>query len=75
MGPKPFKFIKGWMNHPRFKIILEENWNIPLQGNPQSRLVKKLKRLKSPLRNLNTRHYSNISLRVLNARQDLELAQ
>lgn len=24
-GPKPFKFIKGWMKHPSFKMLVESN--------------------------------------------------
>lgn len=74
-GPKPFKFIKAWMSHPKFKEILEDNWAIPILGNPQLRLAKKLKRLKVPLKKLNTSFFTNISVRVHNARQELEIAQ
>lgn len=74
-GPKPFKFIKEWMKHPGLKKTLEESWHIPLQSNPQLRLVKKLKKLKDPLRKLNMKYYANISGRVHTARQRLEIAQ
>lgn len=46
-----------------------------LQGNPQIRLFKKLKRLKEPLKKLNQKYYGNISTKVQNARHLLELAQ
>lgn len=35
MEPKPFKILKGWMNHQQFKPTLEENWNILIQATPK----------------------------------------
>lgn len=74
-GPKPFKFIKGWMKHPKFKDTVESSWCTPIQGNPQIRLAKKLKGLKDPLKVLNKNSFANISAQVQNAKNNLELAQ
>lgn len=74
-GPRPFKFMKGWMSHPKFKSILESSWNEMVQGNPMIRLCKKLKNLKVPLKRLNKEHYSQISLRVERASNILENTQ
>lgn len=47
-GPKPFKFIKGWMKHPKFKKTMEDSWNAPIQGNPQIRLARMLLSRETP---------------------------
>lgn len=33
-GPKPFKFIKGWIKSPNFKSILKDSWDEEISGNP-----------------------------------------
>lgn len=42
-GTHPFKFMKGWMSHPKFKHTLETGWSDVVHGNPMVRLSKKLK--------------------------------
>lgn len=32
-GPKPFKFMIGWMKHPSFKNLLKANWEKEITGN------------------------------------------
>lgn len=75
LGPKPFKFMKGWLRHPRFKPILRDSWEEYEVGNPLVRLAKKLKRLKVPLKALNKEEYGDINKRVEKARQNLENVQ
>lgn len=75
LGPKPFKFMKGWLRHPRFKPILRDSWEEYKVGNPLVRLAKKLKRLKVPLKALNKEEYGDINKRVEKARQNLENVQ
>lgn len=63
-GPKPFKFMKGWLKHPKFKQILMDSWGEYVSGNPLDRLTKKLKCLKIALKSLNKDEYSDIKNRV-----------
>lgn len=74
-GLKSFKFMKEWLQHPNYKPITKNSWEELVTGNPQIRLVKKLKRLKDPLRLLNKEKYENIMIRVEEARNLLEIAQ
>lgn len=67
--------MKGWMSHPKFKTIMAEGWNEEVQGNPMIILFKKLKNLKTHLKNLNKEHYSQISTRVEKARGLLQDTQ
>lgn len=39
-GPKPFKFMKGWMRHPTFHSILRSVWQEDQTGNPLLVLTK-----------------------------------
>lgn len=74
-GPKPFKFIKGWMTHPTFKKTLITSWSEQQSGNPMQILTKKLKSLKGPLKRLNKEKFGNITKRVEVARTLFESAQ
>lgn len=40
-GPKPFKFMKGWMRHPTFPSILRSVWQEVQTGNPMLVLIFK----------------------------------
>lgn len=73
---RPFKFFSFWMSHGTFKELLVTSWTAPVHCH--SHLLKlslKLKRLKPVLRQLNKAHYSNISLRVEEARSKLHQIQ
>lgn len=53
------------MEHSKFKETLDMAWNEPIQGNPQTKLVKKLKRLKESLKKLNKKYYGKNSKRFI----------
>ncbi|KAH7838309.1 hypothetical protein Vadar_024850 [Vaccinium darrowii] len=58
-----------------FEQILHSSWSEPLEGRPMFVLAAKLKRLKGILKQLNLRSFSNITRRVIVARDQLEIAQ
>ncbi|KAG5557277.1 hypothetical protein RHGRI_007519 [Rhododendron griersonianum] len=72
---KPFKFFNFWLQHPDFSQILNNSWCDPVEGGPMFALSSKLRRLKSVLRQLNLKCYSNISKRVLEAKTELSTVQ
>ncbi|XP_039170208.1 uncharacterized protein LOC120294272 [Eucalyptus grandis] len=72
---KPFKFFNYWTHHPNFTAIIQRAWNSPVVGFPMFQLVSKLKRVKSLLKSLNRDAFSDISAKVVNARNSLAVAQ
>ena len=63
------------MKNERFGNILHNAWNPPTDGSPMLRLCLKLKRLKPLLKALNVDCYSNISVRVNEAKDELTRLQ
>ncbi|KAF8114375.1 hypothetical protein N665_0039s0133 [Sinapis alba] len=62
---KPFKFFHHVMDHPEYNETVNAAWNCAqIMGTDQFKLVRSLKMLKRPLRNLNKRHYSGITQKV-----------
>lgn len=72
---KPFRFFYFWMKHHSFKDLVSDSWIKPISGSAMLRLSLKLKRLKPNLRDLNANCFSNISGRVVEARQHMESLQ
>lgn len=74
---KSFKFFNFWMQmqHPEFEHILSSSWTDLVVGRPMFVLAGKLKRLKGVLKHLNLRCYSNISTRVMEARDQMVAIQ
>ncbi|CAN1159647.1 LINE-1 retrotransposable element ORF2 protein [Linum perenne] len=64
-----------WCNHPSYTNIVQKSWSTPVYGSPLIRICKKLQLLKSKLKNLNRREYSDISKRVLEAERVMTHAQ
>ncbi|GJV62603.1 sodium/hydrogen exchanger 6 [Tanacetum coccineum] len=50
--PKPFKFFNFLVHKERFHSIVEVGWNLNVEGFTMYLVVKRLKGMKSPLRNL-----------------------
>nr|XP_009786204.1 PREDICTED: uncharacterized protein LOC104234350 [Nicotiana sylvestris] len=46
---KYFKFLNFWIDRPNFKTIVQEAWNIDVEGNYMRRLQLKLKQVSSKL--------------------------
>ncbi|XXG88731.1 hypothetical protein AAC387_Pa12g0907 [Persea americana] len=56
----PFKFEKMWIGHAGFEDLVAKEWSIPIYGNPQYILWKKLKSLKITLRSWNREVFGNL---------------
>lgn len=63
------------MNNGGFKDLLALSWNTKVVGNPKDRLSLKLKGLKPLLKVFHKEHYSNLSGRVMKARENLAKIQ
>lgn len=73
---KPFKFFHHVIDHPEYAETVNEAWDCgQITGTDQFKLVRSLKLLKKPLRRLNKRHYSGISLRVKAQQEKLDVLQ
>lgn len=72
---RSFKFFNFWMQHPGFRDTLIESWNEVVLGKPMFILSSKLKRLKGVLKKLNLHYYSNISMKVSAAKEELDRIQ
>ncbi|XP_020255402.1 uncharacterized protein LOC109832461 [Asparagus officinalis] len=60
-GKRPFKFFAMWAKHPDFMSTVRAVWEQQVQGYNMYRFYIKLKKLKLVLRDLNKRHFMNIS--------------
>lgn len=70
-----FKFLNHWSDHDSFLKIVQDSWDIPIMGSPMYILTQKLNRLKSSLKQFNATFFSNLSVRVKNARNSWHMAQ
>ena len=71
----PFKFFYFWADHPAFLEIVKEAWECEVRGTPMYRLTQKMKRVKASLRGLNFHTFGKLRERVVEARENLNLAQ
>ncbi|GAA0168908.1 reverse transcriptase [Lithospermum erythrorhizon] len=72
-GPKgSFKFQKMWFHHPEFIKLVEDNWLLPLVGDPLFVLGMKLKRLKGVLREWNKETFGNVFTMVERAEEEVQ---
>ncbi|KAJ9561523.1 LOW QUALITY PROTEIN: hypothetical protein OSB04_006683 [Centaurea solstitialis] len=69
-----FKFDNFLIENPRFKQIVNDIWNIHIDGNFMFRVTARLKLLKKPLANLRNT-YGDLSLRVKKLKQELDVIQ
>ncbi|XP_020243224.1 uncharacterized protein LOC109821449 [Asparagus officinalis] len=70
-GKKPFKFYKMWTKHTEYLPLVRSIWQQEVQGYYMYKLSFKMKMLKPALKELNRRHFMNISEQVLRAKQEL----
>ncbi|XP_020262988.1 uncharacterized protein LOC109838968 [Asparagus officinalis] len=70
-GKRPFKFFAMWAKHPDFLSTIRTVWEQQVQGYNMYRFYIKLKNLKPVLRDLNKRHFMNISEQVTRAKFEL----
>jgi hypothetical protein len=74
-GPKPFKFFTYWLEHKGFLDWVKEGWDIQVDGVPMFQLYAKLKSVKVVLKRQNLSCFGKLKQKVLEARDNLDLAQ
>ncbi|XP_020260823.1 uncharacterized protein LOC109837129 [Asparagus officinalis] len=74
-GKKPFKFFKMLTKHPSFIPIVSKTWQTTVEGYKMYSVSTKLKLLKGNLKELNKKHFYNITEQVQRARVALEEVQ
>lgn len=72
---RPFRLFNHVIRHADFLEEVRGSWQAYDEGDPMQVLHRKLKRLKPILRSFSKKHFSNISVRVLETRKKLELVQ
>ncbi|XVE56937.1 hypothetical protein DITRI_Ditri04bG0050900 [Diplodiscus trichospermus] len=73
--PKPFKFFNFWANHPEFLGVVGNSWKEHIEGDPMVVLHKKLKRLKTNLKEFNKKYFAGLPDKVQSKRRELEAIQ
>jgi hypothetical protein len=74
-GPKPFKFFNYWVEHKEYMSWVKEGWDFQVDGIPRYQLYARLKVLKNVLRVNNQLCFGDLKKRVMEARDNLNLAQ
>jgi hypothetical protein len=74
-GPKPFKFFNYWVEHKDFLSWVNEGWDIQVDGVPMYQLYITLKAIKYVLKRQNLVYFGNLQKKVIEARDNLDLAQ
>lgn len=59
---KPFKYFHMWRNAPQFGDIIREAWNMEVQGTRMFNIMKKLKRVKVALKEVNKKGFQTCKL-------------
>lgn len=72
---KPFKFFNFLVHHPDFLSTVQKVWRKVILGNPMFVVCEKLRLLQMDLKKLNTKDFSDISIRAIAARQSLDRIQ
>ncbi|KAL9241980.1 hypothetical protein vseg_016028 [Gypsophila vaccaria] len=66
------KYYNIWGKSDRFAPIVRSEWDKELKGLPMYQLVKRLKKLKQPLKELNKEKYSDIEIQTTEIEKELE---
>ena len=64
-----------WMDHDEFMPLVKKVWDQNSRGCPMYQLCCKLRKLKQELELFNMAHFSNISDRVKDAKNEMDKAQ
>ncbi|XP_048492374.1 uncharacterized protein LOC125493253 [Beta vulgaris subsp. vulgaris] len=73
--PKPFRFFNMWTQSDRFISKVQEVWQEDVSGVPMFRIVRKLKKLKKSLKELNRDKFADIEKQADEAYTKLLQAQ
>ncbi|XP_062089161.1 uncharacterized protein LOC133795724 [Humulus lupulus] len=68
-GHKPFWYYKMWRDAKNFGVLVKSSWEEALSGTPMYKVVKKLKRLKGVLLDINRKGFNDIQVAELQAKQ------
>ncbi|XP_062115678.1 uncharacterized protein LOC133829870 [Humulus lupulus] len=74
-GKKPFRYFKMWASAPDFFEQVQHDWQGVVFGTPMYRVVRKLKRLKTLLKELNRKGFNELQSAHIKAVQDLKECQ
>ncbi|KAL8506366.1 hypothetical protein ACS0TY_017299 [Phlomoides rotata] len=73
-GPRPFRFMNTWIDHPQFKEFFLAKWQIyHIEGWAAYRLKEKLKLLKKDLRGWNIEIFGNIDFNIDSKKEEFEI--
>ncbi|XP_020245216.1 uncharacterized protein LOC109823347 [Asparagus officinalis] len=70
-GKRPFKFFNMWVKHLEFIPTVKKVWEQNIEGYKMYSFHTKLKKLKLALKELNKKHFMNISEQVHRAKDEL----
>ncbi|GAA0157176.1 hypothetical protein LIER_38412 [Lithospermum erythrorhizon] len=71
-GRGSFQFQKMWFNHPDFLRVVEDNWRLPMCGDPLFALGMKLKWLNGCLKTWNKQVFGNVFSMVEQAEEEVQ---
>ncbi|KAJ6897722.1 hypothetical protein NC652_024515 [Populus alba x Populus x berolinensis] len=71
----PFKFLNIWAARDDFMDVVGSSWQTPVSGNPMYQFTTKLHRLKPVFRTIHHHHTSDITSRVVRAKEAWFAAQ
>ncbi|KAH0773890.1 hypothetical protein KY290_011027 [Solanum tuberosum] len=71
----PFRFFNIWADHSKFRSIIEDIWARQMATDPMENLRRKLRMLKSPLKDLNKEEFKGIEMKLSKARMDIQQVQ
>lgn len=66
-----FKFELMWLVDDRWKEVVIQNWEVPLQGSPSFALCKKFLHCGKALKNWHKENFGNIDVRLTQIEQEL----
>ncbi|KAL8508386.1 hypothetical protein ACS0TY_018846 [Phlomoides rotata] len=73
-GPRPFRFMNTWIDHPQFKEFFHAKWqSYHIEGWAAYRLKEKLKLLKKDLRGWNIEIFGNIDFNINSKKEEIEI--
>ena len=75
-GPKPFRTLDCWFDHPDFKNFVKSNWQeLNFEGKPAFVLKEKLKALKGRLREWNRDCFGFLNSKINNVKAELHCVE
>ncbi|GAV86107.1 hypothetical protein CFOL_v3_29540 [Cephalotus follicularis] len=70
---RPFKYLNVWASHPSFLALVNEVWSQPVGGSPLEAVGRKLRMLKSVLKELHRKYFKDLSTTCTLLKQEIEI--